>query len=91
MSNRKKPEPPKPEGLPTIESTYCNTYRYSIDNYGVLTIWGGTDGKLFTGLSFPMQLAIDLHQKFGNTIAANLRQQNVPTEEPPKPEDKPNE
>lgn len=91
MSNRKKPEMPKPEALPQVETTYCNTYRYNVDGYGVLTIWGGTDGKLHTGLSFPMQLAIDLHQKFGNTIASLLRKQAAPDAEPPKPEEKPNE
>jgi hypothetical protein len=77
MSNRRR-EDRRPEPLPDAPAPYCDTFRYTVDGHGVVTIWGGMNGTWQAGMALPVQLAIELHQKLGATLADVIRKNAAP-------------
>lgn len=88
MSNRRKPDPTPQQSLPPVPAPYCTQYQYNVDADGVVTIWGAQGGRWHTGMALPLRLAVDLHQKLGETLAAVIRnraaQPDPSAQEPPQ-------
>lgn len=70
-------KPPKPEPLPDFPAPYCDTYRYQLDNEGIVTFWFGRGGQWYGAGAISLGLAINLHQQLGNTIAERMKPQQL--------------
>jgi len=74
--------------MPGVSYLLSDQYQYAIrgDN---LTIAFASFGNWHTGVAIPLQWAIDLHQKLGESLADTIRRQTAP--EPTPTSEKPND